>query len=96
MLELCDGADLVIHDAQYTEEEFAALSDWGHSTAAYAVHVAREAGAKRLALFHHDPAHTDDEIDRMLAARRGLAVERAGPRGRLRPPRARTVDLGER
>ena len=66
VLELCEGADLLIHDAQYTDEEFMALSDWGHSTPAYAVRVARESGARRLSLFHHDPAHTDKEIDRML------------------------------
>ena len=65
VLELCDGADLLIHDAQYTDDEFVTMSDWGHSTVAYAVHVAAEAGARRLALFHHDPSHTDKEIDRM-------------------------------
>jgi phosphoribosyl 1,2-cyclic phosphodiesterase len=73
VLELCDGADLVIHDAQYTDEEFVTLSDWGHSTAVYAVLVARESGARRLSLFHHDPAHTDKEIDRMLSHARRLA-----------------------
>ncbi len=67
VLELCDGADLVIHDAQYTDDEFATKSDWGHSTVAYAMHVAAESGARRLSLFHHDPLHTDEEIDRMLA-----------------------------
>jgi phosphoribosyl 1,2-cyclic phosphodiesterase len=73
VLELCDGADLVIHDAQYTDEEFVTLSDWGHSTAAYAVLVARESGARRLSLFHHDPAHTDRQIDRMLSHARRIA-----------------------
>jgi len=94
VLELCDGADLVLHDAQYTEDEFAALPDWGHSTANYAVRVARESGAKRLALYHHDPAHSDDEIDRMLEEARALAadsraleVDAATEGG--------TVDLGE-
>jgi ribonuclease BN (tRNA processing enzyme) len=85
VLELCDGADLLLHDAQYTEAEFARVPHWGHSTANYAVHVARESGAKRLALFHHDPSHTDEAIDRMLdeAQRRaaasspGLEVEAA-------------------
>ena len=67
VLELCDGADLVIHDAQYTEVEFAEKATWGHSTIGYAVHVAAEAGARRLALFHHDPVHSDDDIDRILA-----------------------------
>lgn len=73
ILELCDGVDLLLHDAQYTEAEFARVPHWGHSTAGYAVHVARESGAKRLALFHHDPSHTDAEIDRMLDEARHLA-----------------------
>ncbi len=77
VVELCEGADLVIHDAQYTDEEFVTLSDWGHSTAAYAVLVARESGARRLSLFHHDPAHTDKEIDRMLSHARRLAPRQA-------------------
>ncbi|MGH9019387.1 MAG: MBL fold metallo-hydrolase, partial [Acidimicrobiales bacterium] len=72
VLELCDGADLVIHDAQYDEAEFAAKSTWGHSTVTYAVHVAAEAGARRLALFHHDPDHTDDILDR-FAVQAGAA-----------------------
>ncbi len=63
VLELCDGADLLIHDAQYTPEEFAEKSTWGHCTTEFAVHVAAEAGVKRLALFHHDPAHDDDFVD---------------------------------
>jgi phosphoribosyl 1,2-cyclic phosphodiesterase len=67
VLELCHRADLVIHDAQYTEEEYRAKATWGHSTVAYAVHVAAAAGARRLALFHHDPRHTDDDIDGLLA-----------------------------
>jgi len=62
VLELCDGVDLLLHDAQYDEEEFAAKSDWGHSTVAYAVHVAAAAGARRLGLFHHDPSHDDAKL----------------------------------
>ena len=73
VLELCDGADLLIHDAQYTEEEFVELFDWGHSTPAYAVQVANEAGVRRLDLFHHDPGHTDRQIDVMLRAARQVA-----------------------
>lgn len=63
---LCRGADLVIHDAQYESHEFAMKSTWGHCTVEYAVQVAAEAGAKRLALFHHDPAHDDDTVDRII------------------------------
>jgi len=66
VLELCDGADLVIHDAQYNADEFAQKYYWGHCTVDYAVFVANEAGAKRLALFHHDPAHDDAAVDGLL------------------------------
>lgn len=89
VLELCDGADLLIHDAQYTPEEFAAKRDWGHCTVEFAAHVAAEAGVKRLALFHHDPTHDDafvdclverarlaagSRVDEVLAASEGLTV----------------------
>lgn len=73
VLELCDGVDLLIHDAQYTPEEFVEKAHWGHCTVDYAVFVAREAGAKRLALFHHDPARSDDQLDVLLEG----AVEQA-------------------
>ena len=73
VLALCDGADLVLHDAQYTEDEFVELSDWGHSTPAYAVQVANESGARRLTMFHHDPGHNDRELDRMLRGARRIA-----------------------
>jgi phosphoribosyl 1,2-cyclic phosphodiesterase len=73
VLELCDGADLLIHDAQYTVDEFPAKATWGHCTVDYAVHVAEEAGAHRLALFHHDPTHGDDDVDTMLEHARALA-----------------------
>jgi phosphoribosyl 1,2-cyclic phosphodiesterase len=76
VLELCEGADLLIHDAQYTDDEFMLMSDWGHSTVAYAVQVAAEAGAHRLSLFHHDPSHHDRDIDRMLTRARKLATPR--------------------
>lgn len=78
--ELCAGADVLIHDAQYTPAEFATKSDWGHCTIEYAVWVALEAGVKTLVLFHHDPGRHDDELDQILegvrceAAQSGLEV----------------------
>jgi phosphoribosyl 1,2-cyclic phosphodiesterase len=66
-LELCRGADLIIHDAQYTPSEFARKSTWGHCTTEYAVWVAAHAGAKQLALFHHDPTHDDAMLDMLTA-----------------------------
>ena len=74
VLELCEGVDLLVHDAQYTPAEFAAKSDWGHCTVEYAVLVAREAGVGRLCLFHHDPSHTDADLDAMFEAGRALGA----------------------
>ena len=74
VLELCRDADLVIHDAQFEAHELAVKADWGHCTVEYAVRVAAEAGARRLVLFHHDPAHSDDTIDRLLGDARAAAV----------------------
>jgi phosphoribosyl 1,2-cyclic phosphodiesterase len=76
VLSLADGVDLLIHDAQYTPEEFAQKSHWGHCTIEFAVHVAVESGAKRLALFHRDPGHDDDTVDSLL--RRAEACVPAG------------------
>jgi ribonuclease BN (tRNA processing enzyme) len=72
VLELCENVDLLIHDSQYTPEEFEWKSDWGHSTVAYAVHVAKESGAKKLAMFHHDPLRSDDDIDKLLDEARSM------------------------
>jgi ribonuclease BN (tRNA processing enzyme) len=74
VLELADGVDLLIHDAQFTDDEFRVKSHWGHCTIDYAIHVAREAGARALALFHHDPSHTDHDIDRLLERARDRAA----------------------
>jgi phosphoribosyl 1,2-cyclic phosphodiesterase len=66
VLELADGADLLIHDAQYTPSEFAKKSHWGHCTHEFALFVAREAGVRQLALFHHDPGRTDESLDDLV------------------------------
>lgn len=63
-------ADLVIHDAQYTAEEYPQKIGWGHSTVEYALAVCRAAGVKKLALTHHDPARDDAAIDRIIAKAR--------------------------
>jgi phosphoribosyl 1,2-cyclic phosphodiesterase len=65
VLELCDGVDLLIHDAQHTPSEFEMKRHWGHCTVDYALHVAKQAGARTVALFHHDPAHGDDMVDQL-------------------------------
>lgn len=65
--EFLAGADLVIHDAQYTLSEYVDKVGWGHSTVDYAVAMCREAKATRVALTHHDPARTDDEIEDIVS-----------------------------
>jgi phosphoribosyl 1,2-cyclic phosphodiesterase len=83
VLDPIRGVDVLIHDAQYDPEEFARKSTWGHCTVAYAVEVARAAGASRLVLYHHDPLHDDDWIDRAVDEAQGwagAAVEVMGAR----------------
>jgi phosphoribosyl 1,2-cyclic phosphodiesterase/DNA-binding response OmpR family regulator len=60
------GADLVIHDAQYTAAEYAGKIGWGHSSVEYAVRVCKEAGVKKLALTHYDPMRDDGAVDRII------------------------------
>jgi CheY-like chemotaxis protein len=59
------GAGLVIHDAQYTPEEYPSKKNWGHSTYEYAVGLAEAAGVRQLALTHHDPTHDDAFIEKV-------------------------------
>ena len=66
-LRLAEGADLLLHDAQLTADEFHQRARFGHSAVDYAVGLAERAGARQLALFHHDPSRTDDEIDAVVA-----------------------------
>ena len=66
--EFVAGADLLIHDAQYFADEYPAKVGWGHSTWEYVRTIGRHARVKRVALTHHEPAHEDAAIDRMLAA----------------------------
>ena len=66
-LELVAGADVVLHDAQYTAAEFVTRAGFGHSAVDYAVRLAERGGAARLLLYHHDPGRTDAELDRIAA-----------------------------
>lgn len=72
---LARGADLLIHDGQYDNEEYEEHVGWGHSSLEHAIAFAKLAQVKRLATFHHDPAHDDDQIDRLTSA----AVSAAQP-----------------
>ena len=87
---LAAGADLLLHDSQYTDEEYAHRLGWGHSSATHAAVFARAAGVRRLALFHHDPMRSDRALEELydgvaelvqehqeppLIAREGLEIE---------------------
>ncbi len=82
VLDLIAGADLVIYDATYTDEEFERFRGWGHSTWQEGVRLCAAAGAARLVAFHHDPDHDDAALDgidaELRAARPGSLVAREG------------------
>lgn len=79
VVELASGTDVLIHDAQYTGDEFTRKRDWGHCTIGYAIEVAAKAGVGRLVLFHHDPTHHDDWLDELGADAAAHAAERGVP-----------------
>jgi phosphoribosyl 1,2-cyclic phosphodiesterase len=65
--DLAAGADLLIHDAQFTDQEYEGCIGWGHSTYGHALEFARRVGARQVVLFHHDPGHDDATLERLLA-----------------------------
>jgi phosphoribosyl 1,2-cyclic phosphodiesterase len=72
-LSLARNADVLVHDGQYTAAEYESRVGWGHSSTIDAVTFAERASARRLALFHHDPFHGDEQLEEMLAEARQLA-----------------------
>ena len=76
LIDLARGADYLIHDAQYTPEEYEErFTGWGHSTWKHAVAAAESAGVETLILTSHDPSHTDADVDRILAEARAVFPE---------------------
>jgi phosphoribosyl 1,2-cyclic phosphodiesterase len=74
-MELIEGVDLLLHDAQFTAAELASRAQFGHSAVDYAVGLAERAAVGRLLLFHHDPSRTDDEVEALVAACACAAVD---------------------
>ena len=80
-LNFSKGADLLIHDAEYTEEEYKKTRSWGHSVYKDALKLALEAGVKKLGLFHHNQERFDTAVEAMVdechkeIARRGATME---------------------
>jgi len=71
---LAEGADVLIHDAQYGDDEYADRVGFGHSTVAQAFEFADATSVRRLVTFHHDPDHSDDDIDRLADEARAGAT----------------------
>jgi ribonuclease BN (tRNA processing enzyme) len=94
------GADVLIHDAQYSDDEYFGghlnKAGWGHSTARMAAEAARDAGVGQLILYHHDPEHDDAEVHRLEAlARRIFPRSRAATEGlQIELPRRATSPPG--
>ncbi len=75
-VSFCQGADLLIHDAQYLPLEMEAKKGWGHSDCVSAVELALQAGVARLLLTHHDPDRTDQEVEDLVGLARAYAREK--------------------
>jgi phosphoribosyl 1,2-cyclic phosphodiesterase len=80
-LDLACDADLLLHDAQYTDAEYPHHLGWGHSSITDALTFARRARAGRLVGFHHDPLHTDDQLDAIAAAAAAQWIDLGGAPG---------------
>jgi len=65
--DLAHRADLLVHDAQYTDDEYRIHVGWGHSSIRHLAALAKIAEVRRVAPFHHDPSHSDAEVDAMAA-----------------------------
>jgi phosphoribosyl 1,2-cyclic phosphodiesterase len=75
----CRGADILVCDAQYGDEDYRSKRGWGHSRWRDTVDLAAASGVRRLALFHHDPGRSDDDLDRVESEAGALARSVAGP-----------------
>lgn len=80
MRDFVAGADVLIHDAMYVEEEYGERHGWGHSTFEQALALAEEGQVNRLLFFHHAPSRSDDELDRIVERFQERSVHSGGPR----------------
>jgi len=91
LVRFCQGADLVIYDCMYTATEYPCCKGWGHSTWNAGLALCKAAGAKRMAAFHHNPLHDDNDLEAMEAeidaASPGSFVAREGQLLVFRPQR---------
>ncbi len=79
MVEFLQGCDFAILDTQYTDDEYTDHIGWGHSSLSSVVSLALDANVGKLLLFHHDPNHTDEMIDKMVERARALVAKSGKP-----------------
>jgi phosphoribosyl 1,2-cyclic phosphodiesterase len=75
LVKFLQGSDILILDTQYTDEEYQAHVGWGHGSLSTAISLAIDASVRKLILFHHDPTHDDDMIDKMVQTARKIAAK---------------------
>ena len=75
LVKFLQGSDILLLDTQYTDEEYQAHIGWGHGSLSSAISLALDASIRKLVLFHHDPTHDDDMIDKMLQIARKIAAK---------------------
>ena len=94
--DLACKSDLLIHDCQYTDEEYPDHVGWGHSRLTDTLTFARRVEAERLLMFHHDPLHSDDFLDRFHETARERWAELGGPDGAVElAAEGQSLEIGE-
>jgi phosphoribosyl 1,2-cyclic phosphodiesterase len=79
LIQFLHGSDILILDAQYTDEEYQRHIGWGHGSVSSVVSLALDAEVHRLLLFHHDPGHDDQMVEKMVECARKLVAESGKP-----------------
>jgi phosphoribosyl 1,2-cyclic phosphodiesterase len=74
--QFCEGADLLLHDSEYTPEEYNLLLEWGHSSYIDALELALGAGVARFGLFHHNQERTDEQVDELVTKCHRIIADR--------------------
>ena len=91
LIEFIKGADVLITDCTYFDEEYPAKVGWGHSSIGEVTRLAHAAEVKDLYLFHHDPDHKDDDIDRKLEVAKNLLRQLGSNTGVIAPAEGNVV-----
>ncbi len=92
VVDFCRKADLLVADAQYTDAEYKTKRGWGHSSVSHVLALARDAGVRALAIFHHEPEYDDRTLDRIEREARALSRKLGGRFKLVMAREGRTVD----